>query len=139
MLQWNNLSLLEEYHHYLAQVLPGQRFFFVGGTVRDLLLGRTTSLKDLDVTLGGQPQTIKNLIFQSGSSFSFFDTEKYGTMTIIPKDMFDGVQFELTPFRTETTYTDNRHPDEIQRSNSLIDDSQRRDFTINCLYYTRIE
>jgi tRNA nucleotidyltransferase/poly(A) polymerase len=69
--------------------------------------------------------------------FSFFDTEKYGTMTIIPKDQSDTtIQYEITPFRTETTYSDGRHPDEVVRSDSLLEDSQRRDFTINCMYYT---
>jgi hypothetical protein len=54
-------------------------------------------------------------------------------MTIIPTDQ--SCQYEITPFRTETTYTDNRHPDEVIRSGSLLDDAARRDFTINCMYY----
>jgi len=49
------------------------------------------------------------------------------------------VQYEITPFRTETTYSDGRHPDEVVRSDSLLDDSQRRDFTINCMYYTKVK
>jgi tRNA nucleotidyltransferase/poly(A) polymerase len=60
-------------------------------------------------------------------------------MTIIPKDQTDtNSQYEITPFRTETTYSDGRHPDEVVRSDSLLEDSQRRDFTINCMYYTRV-
>ncbi|MBP7885196.1 hypothetical protein KAZ93_03475 [Patescibacteria group bacterium] len=45
----------------------------------------------------------------------------------------------MTPFRTETTYSDGRHPDEVVWSSSLRDDSQRRDFTINALYYTVVQ
>ncbi len=60
-------------------------------------------------------------------------------MTIIPKNQIDtAIQYEITPFRTENTYSDGRHPDEVVRSDSLLEDSQRRDFTINCMYYTSI-
>ena len=63
---------------------------------------------------------------------SYFMTEKFGTMTLIKEPM----KYELTPLRTESDYTDSRHPDIINRSNDLLLDSQRRDFTINCMYYT---
>ena len=46
------------------------------------------------------------------------------------------IKYELTPLRTESNYEDFRHPEEITRSNDLLLDSQRRDFTINCMYYT---
>lgn len=60
-------------------------------------------------------------------------------MTIIPKNQEDtNIQYEITPFRTETTYSDGRHPDDVVRSDSLLEDSKRRDFTINCIYYTKI-
>ncbi len=49
------------------------------------------------------------------------------------------IQYELTPFRAESEYTDNRHPDEIIRSDDLIKDASRRDFTINSLYYSVID
>jgi hypothetical protein len=59
-------------------------------------------------------------------------TEKFGTMTLIK----DTMKYELTPLRTESDYTDSRHPDVINRSNDILLDSNRRDFTINCIYYT---
>lgn len=59
-------------------------------------------------------------------------TEKFGTMTLIK----DPVKYELTPLRTEGKYDDFRHPGEIERSNDVLLDSNRRDFTINCIYYT---
>jgi tRNA nucleotidyltransferase/poly(A) polymerase len=124
-------------------------------------------MDDVDVTMGGTHEDIKAYLTpnpspnREGREFSFFDTEKYGTMTIIPKEYneyselseepeknnlnisenskFLKVQYEITPFRTETTYSDGRHPDEVVRSDSLLEDSQRRDFTINCLYYQRVQ
>ncbi len=45
----------------------------------------------------------------------------------------------MTPFREESGYADNRHPDSIKRSQSLIADAKRRDFTINCIYYSKFE
>jgi hypothetical protein len=47
-------------------------------------------------------------------------------------------KYELTPLRTESDYTDSRHPDVINRSNDILLDSHRRDFTINCMYYTNL-
>lgn len=48
----------------------------------------------------------------------------------------DHMKYELTPLRTESEYNDSRHPDVINRSNDVLLDSNRRDFTINCMYYT---
>jgi len=53
-------------------------------------------------------------------------------MTLIKEQM----KYELTPLRTESDYNDSRHPDVINRSNDILLDSNRRDFTINCIYYT---
>lgn len=117
-------------------------------------------MDDVDVAVSGSHADNKKIITNTDQEFSFFDTEKYGTMTIIPKwqELLDSsseileknnkdletnsqelrTHYEITPFRTETTYSDGRHPDEVVWSDSLLDDSQRRDFTINCLYYTKI-
>lgn len=53
-------------------------------------------------------------------------------MTLLKNEM----KYELTPLRTEGKYDDFRHPGEIEWSNDVLLDSQRRDFTINCIYYT---
>jgi tRNA nucleotidyltransferase/poly(A) polymerase len=103
----------------------------VGGCVRDLLLGRIDSPTDIDVTAPGEPETIRGKIGyqERESDFSFFYTEKFGTMTIIPKESkkeqegirrskkeqegspsesfqnlpipSSSLQYELTPLRTE--------------------------------------
>ncbi len=173
MLHFHNLNRLSHHHDYLTSILGQKKFFFVGWLIRDLLLDRETNMDDVDITMGGTHADIKVSIHDNiktwDKEFSLFDTEKYGTMTIIPKtkeildpsseilgsednilgtrnqDLLAGrhgprisLQYEITPFRTETTYSDGRHPDEVVRSDSLLDDSQRRDFTINCMYYTRV-
>ena len=75
-------------------------FFLVGGCVRDVLLGLTNDPKDIDLTLAGEPKSIYNAIDKT--DISHFMTEKFGTMTLIPKDtVMDGVQYEITPLRTE--------------------------------------
>ena len=80
--------------------------------------------------MAGKPLDIYNKISKDG--LSHFMTEKFGTITLIKDDL----KYELTPLRTESDYDDNRHPGEIVRSNNLLLDSERRDFTINCIYYT---
>jgi len=104
--------------------------FLVGWCVRDPLLWLEKKPTDIDFTMAGDPKKIDKLIDKKW--MSYFMTEKFGTMTLIKEPM----KYELTPLRTESDYTDSRHPDIINRSNDLLLDSQRRDFTINCMYYT---
>lgn len=98
--------------------------------MRDFLLGLEKKPTDIDFTMAGKPLDIYNQIDKEG--IHHFMTEKFGTITLIR----DEIQYELTPLRTESDYADNRHPGEIFRSNNLLLDSERRDFTINCIYYT---
>lgn len=49
------------------------------------------------------------------------------------------IKYEITPFREESGYADNRHPDTIVRSNNLLSDAARRDFTINAMYYSKLK
>jgi len=100
---------------------------------------------DIDFTMAGEPKKIDKLIDKTG--MSYFMTEKFGTITLIqqnkkvpgPRSQVPDswvIKYELTPLRTEGKYDDFRHPGEIERSNDVLLDSQRRDFTINCIYYT---
>jgi tRNA nucleotidyltransferase/poly(A) polymerase len=89
MLNFNNLDQLTHHDKYLKTIFGQKKFFFVGGMIRDLLLDRETNMDDVDVTMGGTHEAIKTLIHTNNKEkFSFFDTEKYGTMTIIPKVNF---------------------------------------------------
>ncbi len=97
--------------------------FVVGGAVRDLLLHR--EVKDWDFTTNLTPKEMKEL-FPKNS----FCENKFGTFSIVLKNK---EIFEVTTYRTEKGYSDNRHPDEIQWGKSLEEDVRRRDFTINAI------
>lgn len=132
------LSSLAEHLQYIQSIAPlpqRKQYFAVGGAVRDLLLGITPALVDVDLTCGVHPDVVKQAIRPS-DEISVFDTEKYGTITII--DQHTKTNYEITPFRAESGYSDIRHPDQIERTHDLIADSGRRDFTINAMYATTL-
>ena len=103
--------------------------------MREILLGTTKDPLDIDFTMAGNPLEIYQNLNMDG--ISHFITEKYGTITLIPKDQDNELKYELTPLRAETGYQDCRHPEEIFWSDNLLLDVQRRDFTINAIYYTQ--
>ncbi|MDP1743241.1 MAG: HD domain-containing protein [Candidatus Amesbacteria bacterium] len=96
--------------------------YIVGGVVRDALLNKP--LYDWDFTTNATPEEILKL-FPEG----FYDN-KFGTVGIKNEE---GRPYEITTFRTEENYTDNRHPDKISWGNTLEEDLKRRDFTINAI------
>ena len=102
--------------------------YIVGGAVRDLLLER--QVKDWDFTTNLTPEEMKK-IFPKNS----FCNNAFGTFSIVDKDEI----FEVTTFRTERGYSDNRHPDEVTWGKTLEEDLQRRDFTINALAIRMVE
>jgi tRNA nucleotidyltransferase/poly(A) polymerase len=97
--------------------------YVVGGAVRDLMLGR--EVKDWDFATNLTPEEMKKL-FPKNS----FCENKFGTFSIVLKN---GEIFEVTTYRTERGYSDNRHPDEVAWGKTLEEDLQRRDFTINAM------
>lgn len=109
--------------------------YIVGGCVRDLLLGRET--KDWDFTTDATPEQILKL-FPDG----FYDN-KFGTVGVPIKQPASTrgestrggppIIFEITTFRSESGFTDHRHPDKIAWGKTLEEDLQRRDFTINAI------
>ena len=138
MFHFHLLPQLAKHHTDLTEVLKTSDFFLVWGCIRDVLLGIVQDPDDIDLTMWGQPSEIYENLNTSG--FSTFITEKFGTITLIPK-LEDGshlnIKYELTPFRAESGYADARHPDQIFWSDSLVLDAQRRDFRINALYYSQ--
>lgn len=133
MILSTHLALLDKHLKFLKTTThANSSIFLVGGCIRDFLLGLKQEPTDIDFTMAGRPLDIDAKI--SKQWLSHFITEKFWTITLIK----DELKYELTPLRTESDYEDNRHPGEIVRSNSLILDSQRRDFTINCIYYTNV-
>jgi tRNA nucleotidyltransferase (CCA-adding enzyme) len=107
--------------------------YLVGGCVRDLLLGKEP--KDWDITTNATPEEIIGLFTKT------FYENSFGTVGVVEEEESDLKLrlVEITPYRTETTYSDNRHPDEVTFSKKIEDDVSRRDFTINALAYDPIE
>ncbi|WP_252503421.1 CCA tRNA nucleotidyltransferase [Sporosarcina sp. Marseille-Q4943] len=103
----------------------GYEAVFVGGSVRDHLLGKEAS--DFDIATSATPEEVKR-VFTHTIDVGI----AHGTVMV----MMDGEPIEVTTYRTESTYTDHRRPDEVKFVRSLKDDLQRRDFTMNALALT---
>jgi tRNA nucleotidyltransferase (CCA-adding enzyme) len=115
----------------VSLVLSSAKFenFMVGGCVRDLLLGRAP--KDYDLTTIATPEEITPLF-----EHTFYEND-YGTVGIVndePKAENLRV-IEVTPYRTESGYSDFRRPDEVKWAKTLDEDLKRRDFTMNAVAY----
>ncbi|MBP9995861.1 MAG: CCA tRNA nucleotidyltransferase [Lachnospiraceae bacterium] len=106
----------------------GYEAYAVGGCVRDTILGRCPD--DWDITTSAKPLQIKELFK------STIDTGiQHGTVTV----MRSHIGYEVTTYRVDGEYEDNRHPKEVQFTTSLIEDLKRRDFTINAMAYNETE
>jgi tRNA nucleotidyltransferase (CCA-adding enzyme) len=101
----------------------GAEIYVVGGAVRDLMLGK--EVKDWDFTTNLTPEEMKKLFPKN----SFYENI-FGTFSIVLKSK---EIFEVTTYRTERSYSDSRHPDEVKWGKTLKEDLQRRDFTINSM------
>lgn len=98
----------------------GFEAYFVGGCVRDMILGE--ELHDVDIASSAYPEEIKEIFEKT------VDTGiQHGTVMVLDH----GEGYEITTFRTESTYTDFRRPDSVTFVRSLSEDLKRRDFTIN--------
>ncbi len=101
--------------------------YAVGGAVRDSLLGKNAS--DFDITTSAFPEETKKVF----SAFKVIETGiKHGTVTVL----FDGEPLEITTFRIDGEYEDNRHPESVIFTRNIKDDLSRRDFTVNAIAYS---
>ncbi len=104
--------------------------YAVGGAVRDYILGNPAT--DWDVTTSALPDETEKVF----SGLKVIKTGiKHGTVTVI----VNGCPVEITTFRKESGYTDNRHPDNVEFVSDLAEDLKRRDFTVNSLAYNEKE
>lgn len=132
-----DFSIPKEVTHVTEKLeKAGFQAFLVGGCVRDLVLGREP--KDWDITTNAKPDEIIALFDKT------FYENTFGTVGVVmgdgvedPETAGEGIKvIEVTPYRLESAYSDNRHPDTVSFSQKLEDDLQRRDFTINSLAYS---
>lgn len=104
----------------------GHEAYVVGGSVRDIVLGK--SPKDWDVATDALPEEIQRIFPDSVYENTF------GTVGVKTRSEDKTLSVvEITTFRTETTYSDMRHPDEVVFTKRVEDDLARRDFTMNAL------
>lgn len=104
----------------------GYEAYITGGAVRDFLLGKTP--EDYDIASSAAPQEVKLLC----DDFAVADTGlKHGTVTV----GYGKMNFEVTTFRCDGEYSDNRKPDSVRFVRSARIDAERRDFTVNALFY----
>jgi len=114
--------------NYIIQELEkcGYEAYMVGGAVRDSILGRP--IHDYDICTSAMP----------GEILEAFPNEeviptglKHGTVTIL----INKEPYEVTTYRIDGDYSDNRRPDNVTFTKNLVEDLQRRDFTINAMAY----
>ena len=97
--------------------------FWVGGCVRDFLLGREP--QDFDIATDAKPEQVENLFAKTIPV-----GRKFGVVIVVA----DGQQFQVATFRAEADYQDGRRPEKIEFANAEAD-ALRRDFTVNGLFY----
>lgn len=104
----------------------GHEAYLVGGSLRDILMGKEPH--DWDIATNALPEEVMacfsaQMVITTGL--------KHGTVTI----MQNGTAYEVTTYRIEDKYSDNRHPDRVFFTASLKEDLSRRDFTVNAMAY----
>ena len=116
-------AVLDVYHTLWDK---GYQAYVVGGAIRDSLLGDVPG--DWDVATDAQPGEVMSLF-----SKTIPTGIKYGTVTVV-KD----ISVEVTTFRSDGIYRDARRPEDVTFSTSIVEDLQRRDFTVNAIAYDPI-
>lgn len=107
----------------------GHAAYAVGGCVRDSIMCRDSN--DTDIAVSCIPSVTVSVLENAG--IRYIETGlKHGTVTAV----VDHIPYEITTFRTDGDYTDNRHPDSVTFVSSVDDDLARRDFTVNAMAYS---
>lgn len=113
-------GILKEFYSVFENA--GFKAYLVGGAVRDIFLNKDAS--DWDIATNATPQDVMKLFkFVVPTGF------EHGTVTV----HFKKVEIEVTTFRTETGYSDGRHPDKVNYAATIEEDLSRRDFTMNAI------
>lgn len=123
-----NPEKLKEYSTLIVEKLQknGFKTYFAGGSVRDALLGKDPV--DYDIATGATPEQVQNIFPKAinvGKSFG------------VSRVPIHGIWFEIATFRTDSAYHNGRHPTSVTYS-TPEEDAQRRDFTVNAIFYDPI-
>ncbi|MCT4545151.1 MAG: CCA tRNA nucleotidyltransferase [Vallitalea sp.] len=117
---------IPNYAKYIIDKLNENGFeaYLVGGCVRDSIIGKKPN--DWDITTSALPKDVKKIFRKT------IDTGiKHGTVTVL----YNKIPIEVTTYRIDGEYEDNRRPKTVEFTNNLILDLKRRDFTINAMAY----
>lgn len=130
---WEQMSFDWDVPYQAIRILTileshGWSAWIVGGWVRDMVMRQPSH--DIDIATSAPWQQSERLFCDSGCSV-FRTGCKHGTITVV----LDHYAFEVTTYRSETTYSDHRHPDSVTFVDSIQKDLARRDFTCNALAY----
>ncbi len=98
----------------------GFKAYVVGGFVRDLYINKESD--DVDICTSATPKDLKDIF-----ATAILPKEEYGSVTLF----YNNVRFEITTFRSENKYINNRIPGEVEYIDDLLIDLKRRDFTVN--------
>ena len=110
----------------------GFEAFVVGGCVRDSLMNKNP--EDWDLATNAEPEKVQTLFKKKG--FNCFYENDFGTVGVVlpdnPQRGFSNI-IEITTYRTESAYSDNRRPDSVRWAKTIEEDLSRRDFTSNAI------
>jgi tRNA nucleotidyltransferase (CCA-adding enzyme) len=128
--EWNtikNMNFPKEVEGVVKKIeKEGYEAFLVGGCVRDMLLG--SEPQDFDVATNASPEEVAKIFKRS-----FYDN-KFGTVTVLTNSKEERLKkIEVTTYREEENYKDQRHPEKINFVKDIKEDLKRRDFTINAI------
>ncbi|NME83840.1 CCA tRNA nucleotidyltransferase [Clostridium sp. SM-530-WT-3G] len=120
-----NIKLPEEVKFIIKILIEnGYEAYIVGGCVRDSIIGR--NINDWDMTTSAEPEKVVELFDKV-----ILTGIKHGTVTVV----INNNHYEITTFRSDGEYDDNRHPIKVEFVKTLREDLARRDFTINAIAY----
>lgn len=124
----NNTALVSQAVAIVERLqAEGYQTYFAGGCVRDAL--RNAPVKDIDIATSATPEEVATLF----PAQSIGVGKSFGVMLVV----INGISYDVATFRTDGGYQDGRHPESISYD-TAEHDAQRRDFTVNALFYDPI-
>ena len=133
-LTWQPRTPLERAGLKIVRLLHQENFaaFWVGGVVRNFLLHKNSD--NLDIATSALPDQVEQILSRAGIKTKPVG-KKFGSILALPQSQ----KIEITTFRSEGRYSDNRHPDRVVFVDTYTEDAKRRDFTVNALYFDPVE
>lgn len=127
------INISESAQHIMDMLTnAGYKAYVIGGCVRDCLLSKMPH--DIDITTNATPDEVK-VVLNAGNIKTIDTGLKHGTITAVINDE----PYEITTFRIDGEYKDNRRPETVEFTTDIVKDLARRDFTMNAIAYNKAE